>query len=119
MGQDLAQSAPKLLVLKALVDTGATTTYIVPSIAKRLELDPIGFTETATGAGVMSTPYYMFRIGFLNDANNTSEMLIPEKILEGPELAEENHNFDILLGMDVLSQGIFQMTGRKFTFKVK
>ena len=118
IGQDTVNATPKIVVLKALIDTGATATNITPSTAKKLDLSPIGFTEVTTGGGVISSPYYLFKIGFLNDANDSSEMLIPPNPIEGLELIDDNFSFDVLLGMDVLSKGNFRMSGHKFSFSL-
>ena len=118
LGQNQSTPAPKLLVLRALIDTGATCTNITPSTAKKLDLEPLGLAEVATAGGTVYATYYLFKLGFLKDANNQSQMLIPQSPIEGLELLEEEQEFDVLLGMDVLSQGVFKMSSRRFEFSI-
>ncbi len=118
IGHDLGASAPKLHVLEALIDTGATSTNITPAAAAKLGLEPIGMREQLTANGVIGTPYYLFHVGILVNAKDTREMLIPEKIIEGPELIHSNFPFDILLGMDVISQGKLTIMPGKFEFSL-
>ena len=116
IGSDISASAPNLQVLKALVDTGATDTNIAPSVVQKLNLAPVGMRDVSHGGGSDSRMYYLFNVGFLNDANDVSQMIIPSVPIEGIELPNNDFQFDVILGMDVLSQGRLVVTGHRFEF---
>jgi len=118
IGADLSRAAPNLQVLKALIDTGATDTNITPEAANKLNLVPVGGRQINHADGTSLRPYYLFKVGFLSDANDQTKMLVPDIPIEGIELPNNQFQFDVLLGMDVLSQGQLTVTGTRFEFKI-
>ena len=106
---DLPQP-PKVFVLRALIDTGATQTCIIESAAKKLDLVPLGYVPTMGIHGVSEVRYYLFRIGFIKhessiEVSASNEMSVLQKPIQGTELQIENAGFEVLLGMDALSCG--------------
>ena len=114
---------PKVFILKALIDTGATHTCITESAAKKLDLTPLGFVPTMGIHGVSEVRYYLFRVGFIKHETSdgqvsASDMAILEKPIQGTELQIEDAGFEVLLGMDALSCGNLHVWANgKFKFE--
>jgi hypothetical protein len=105
--------------VKALIDTGSTATSISPLAVQRLNLRSGGKRDMMTANGPRRARYYDFRIGFYSRREDGSAQFhILEKPVSGVALNVENVVFDILLGMDVISQGdlIIRRDG-SFTFE--
>jgi hypothetical protein len=116
-----------LKFFEALVDTGATTTMISPSVVSDLELSPCGRLPLATISGVPHWPLaYLFHVGFApaevpGSSLGTSKVFsvhVHTAVIKGAELPSES-GFDVLLGMDIISTGRLEVapTGDfSFTF---
>lgn len=121
---DRFSRVPKFHVLDALVDTGAQGTCITRRAAQRLGLTPIGFVPVQGVSGIQYHNNYLFQIGFADIQQDEigfakSEMHIFPQPIEGAEFDSGNADFDILLGMNVISIGDLTITksGRfKFSF---
>lgn len=96
--------------LRALVDIGATATSITPQAAARLDLRMAGRRTVRTASGITNVPSYFFQIGFSFPSSvepvsqATPFAVLPEPVI-GSTLIFDSSPFDILLGMDVISQG--------------
>ncbi len=115
--------AVSLEPLRALIDTGATATSITPNAAKKLALRIAGRQPVLTASGITEVPFYFFRVGFtypvaLEPVSQPAAFhVLPEPVV-GSELIFDNSPFDILLGMDVLSQGDLKVLGNgEFSFE--
>lgn len=95
--------------VRALVDTGATATSISPGAASRLKLRPMGRRDVQTANGLRRSRSYEFQIAILSATDGTVSAPTPFFVLpnsvRGNELLPDAFPFDILLGMDVISQG--------------
>lgn len=94
--------------LRALVDTGASKTMIATHVAAQLGLQPVNKLQFGGLGGVTWRPGYLFHVAFYAetpDASNApSKIHIYRRIINGGELSDE-HTFDVLLGMDLLTTG--------------
>lgn len=96
--------------LRALVDTGATATSITPQAAVKLKLRMAGRRTVLTASGATDVPFYFFQVGFsfpspVEPVSQATQFeVLPEPVI-GSTLIFDNSPFDILLGMDVISQG--------------
>jgi len=112
----------KLIGMRALIDTGATHTCITSRAALKLDLDPLGFVPTTGIHGTSKVPYYLFRIGFISSKSNDEDiapnnLAIMDEAVRGTEL-QAHVDFDILLGMDVISCGnLFVWQNRRYRFE--
>lgn len=122
--QWLARS-PKLQVLRALIDTGAQVTSITSNAARKLQLEPSGIVGIQGFGGPNFHKSYIFKIGFVDLQQNELGYQHPQfhlldKEIEGPEFdCGVDADFDVLLGMDVLSIGtltISHLGSFKFSF---
>lgn len=98
---------------QALVDTGATSTAIAPWLADELGLEPMGRRVIGTAAGQRRATAYRFSLGF-----QASALLAPSGLTAGPVFLPnevygidftEGIDFQILIGMDILAKGSFEM----------
>lgn len=86
----------------AIWDTGATSSMITKSLAKKLELESIGKTRISGVHGVEDAAVYRVNLIFGNG------FMIPDvRVSE----AADNGGFDVLIGMDIIGQGVFYVTG--------
>lgn len=92
------------LSVRALLDTGATTSGVSRSVAERLGLPSVGKRPVGTAGGLILVDRYLFRIGF---ATAGGLPFIFDEIA-GFELVEMT-NFEAVLGMDVLGRCDFEM----------
>lgn len=106
----------------ALIDTGATSTMIAPRVVATLGLEQVNKILVGGLGGLSRRPAYLFHVAFYEippvKADDISTIQICLKEINGGELTDE-HTFDVLLGMDVLSTGDlrFNKDGTwKFTF---
>ncbi|MBS1369811.1 MAG: hypothetical protein HPZ91_07645 [Lentisphaeria bacterium] len=86
----------------AIWDTGATSSMITREIAEKLGLHPIGNVKIAGVHGAQSANVYEVDLVFGNGCR------IPAvRVSE----ATGSGGFDVLLGMDIISRGVFVIDG--------
>lgn len=96
--------------LRALVDTGATATSITPQAAAKLNLRMAGRRTVLTAGGPTDVPFYFFQVGFsfptpVEPISHAAPFeVLPDPVI-GSTLIFDGSPFDILLGMDVITQG--------------
>lgn len=100
---------PKPVIIKALIDTGATSCAIQESIPKKLNLNPVGEVNLSTSSSqnIKCFQYFM-------------RMVIPSHnlIYEGPFIATslEGQNISCLIGRDFLKNSILIYIGAENQF---
>ena len=107
---------PDVQVLNALIDTGATTTSITPKTAEKLGLLPMGMHRVLTASGIQNRPSYLLRVGFASFIKGKQNFLIPDKAVEATETPRSDFPFDVLIGMDVITQGKLLVTPTRYEF---
>lgn len=90
------------LEFNALWDTGAERTTITNNVASLLGLKPVGLVNIAHAQGESIVNQYMVDI-FLPNKVRVNSILVNEGILK---------DFDVLIGMDIISLGDFALTNR-------
>ena len=90
--------------VRALLDTGATTSGVTRAVAQQLGLQSVGKRPVGTAGGVIIVDRYLFRIGLPIDG--PLPFIFDE--LAGFELLE-SANYGAVLGMDVLRRCDFEM----------
>jgi hypothetical protein len=119
----LSQPA-NMQVLTVLIYTGASGTCITASAARKLGLEPSGIVPVQGVGGASFHNAYIFKVGFVdlrkNELGSISDPnFISLKEINGVEFDCGSADFEVLLGMDVLSIGTLTVAGRgtfKFTF---
>jgi hypothetical protein len=96
---------------RALLDTGADITCVLPHVIKECFLVPRGLIPMTNGVGTYHHMSYLINLGvWCEEAVDTGEDLETEKTLyqiPGSHIAAEirtNSWFDIIIGMDIISQ---------------
>ena len=103
-------------LFKALVDTGATVTCISEQVASAVGLRPHGRTTVVGVAGLSTQNSYIFRLGFSADRPENQSLQAVEAMyllkadILGAQI-ETTGDYDVLLGMDVLSTGQLVVNG--------
>lgn len=117
-GNDAPKAGQKPQMFKALVDTGAQSTMISKSAAKKIGLKPIGKVPIMGVGGVSNHNNYLFHVGFVmqvpddGGANqNILQMHVLQAQIQGAEMDLVGAGFDVLLGMDVISTGSLAIEG--------
>ncbi len=112
-----AQSPPRF---RSLLDTGAQSTCITRKVATTMDLSSIGMIPIGGVSGVQSHHAYLFQIGLFwdisilgNDGNSVSQskLSILNKDITGAEIDSAIGEFEVLLGMDVISIGSLKIEG--------
>lgn len=108
-------------MFRALVDTGATITAISSKVARKLNLVSIGRGELqgVTGAGTVPVHRIALHIP-ITELHPTKTQVFAHEYWKhmAPISAVEilgSENFDVLLGMDILSHCHFTVFNGKFT----
>jgi hypothetical protein len=113
---------PNPPMFTALVDTGAQVTMISPRVAQTVGLKPIGqMPIQGVGHAISHHNAYLFHVAFVipitstrgivQDPGNTvtSMIFVMPSAIYGGEITATGDNFDVLLGMDVISAGSFKV----------
>ncbi len=111
-----------LQVLTALIDTGATGTCITESAARKLGLEPSGIVPVQGVGGTSYHNSYIFKVGFVDLRKNelgfeSPQFHLVDREINGVEFDCGNEDFEVLLGMDVLSIGSLTVDGRGKSFR--
>jgi Ni,Fe-hydrogenase III small subunit len=109
----------------ALVDTGATTTGLSHACANRAQLSPVGKIPIHGVGGTVHQNSYLFHLGFPlalppgvlipgvpapSPGQQAIQLSVLEKVIQGCEF-HAPPNFEVLLGMDVISTGTLVVQG--------
>jgi hypothetical protein len=93
---------------RALIDTGATTTMIAKRVVAQVGLQQVNLIALSGLGGTTWRPGYLFHVAFYKSPPVTvteqSKIQVLKRVINGGELLDE-HTFDVLLGMDVLTTG--------------
>lgn len=102
-GKDIAVPPP--IEAPAMFDTGCTTTAIDNHLAEQLGLIPRGVATVASVRGKGQMPRYAFSLALNPD------LRFPYVYGLGCDL--EGQDVQVLIGMDILSRGVFIVDGTK------
>ena len=98
---------------KALVDTGASLTCITKNVVDAVSLEPVGKVPISGVSGQTFHHAYLFQVGFTVQAEgrNIAETHLIGSAVQGAEFIAPRGDFDVLLGMDILSVGSLAVEG--------
>lgn len=104
------------LQVRALFDTGANVNCITESVARYLQLKPIGKVPAATASNNIFFNKYKIKLSLPFPTNDPSTVRMSEilniEVLE----TKDNPNFDVIIGMDIINLGVLIVSGNTFTF---
>jgi hypothetical protein len=96
---------------KALLDTGATSSGIGPSVIEKPSLRSHQKKPLLVATELRMADYFLFRIGFLTPSNTDMTPAIPYVFTDTEGFSwKDQKEFDLILGMDVLSQCDFTLS---------
>ena len=105
---------------RALLDTGAQLTFITSAVATKMGLSSIGMIPVQGVSGVQNHHAYLFQVGLFRDISvagsdgdlvSQSVLSILSKDIAGAEFNSMTGEFEVLLGMDVISIGSLKVEG--------
>ena len=102
---------------RALVDTGADRTCISRQIADEIGLRPTGKLQMASASEVSETNTYLVDLALAFGDPSAGAMSVVRDNVMVMEFESNNKNYQVLLGRDFISNGLFSMTGydKRFT----
>jgi predicted aspartyl protease len=102
----------KAVKVKALIDTGASSSCITVDLSQVLNLIPISKRTLITGAGQIASNVYSVNMFFMFD-----KILIS---LENTQVSEISgkHSFSIIIGMDIIERGVLVVSGNTCVFSL-
>ena len=107
------KTVPPGIKYNAVWDTGATNTVITKKVARECSLKPISMTQVHTAGGTINCPVYLVNIMLPNT--------VGVKLLRVTE-AELTGDFEVLIGMDIITIGDFAITNQNgnttFSFRI-
>lgn len=106
----LSNGGFQLIEANALLDTGATSSGIAAGIADKLSLESLGRRVIGTAGGTRRASTYKFSLAFapsvvtsLGVSGDKSPQFLPNEV-QGIDFTE-GLDFQIVLGMDIISTG--------------
>jgi len=116
-------------IVSALIDTGATTTGITSRLAAQLQMQPVGRVPIHGVGGVQHHNSHLFMVGFpfafppgvplpagvppLPPGQAPVQIHILQRVIQGCEFDGAHANFEVILGMDVISTGSLVVQGNQ------
>lgn len=96
----------------AMWDTGATNTLISPRIIQTLKLKPFGKSSISSANGVIEANSYLIHVGLPSGSIITNILA----------LENDNEDYEIVIGMDIITQGDFAFSNKDehstFSFRI-
>ncbi len=99
---------PDRLPAIALVDTGATRSAITEKLAGELKLIPTGSTSQTTASEIRKSNIYFIGLCITVKENRAIHNRIFFLAVTDLPKIENPRNFDIIIGMDILREMVFQ-----------
>ena len=107
---------PSPVVVKALVDTGASHTVVDPTVLKSLGLSPRRIAQTITPTtGAVPHQCHTYDVS-LHIPLATATALFSKPAWEVTCLDLKHQGFEVLLGRDILAEGMLVYDGKAATF---
>lgn len=109
--QQAGKPVPGLVAIRALVDTGASSTCIDPSVLTKLQLTPTGKTHMitpSTGATPHLADQYDVSLAIFGNANEPP-LVLPTLAVTATAL--QHQGIDGLIGRDILTMCLLTYNG--------
>ncbi len=112
----------RLQTYTALIDTGASITSVSAKVAQDLSLIPISRIPINGAGGQVLTNAYIIHLclPIAVHKNNKNQVVVNRNFFISTRVCEfvGPSHFDVILGMDILKQGVFQYANGIFTFSL-
>jgi len=103
-----------LYFFAALIDTGASTTCLSQKVVDTLKMEPVGQAPMMGATGQKTVNQYAFQVGFVHGQQQMSDGTFNGHMAtvptQGMQFDAGGSAFEVLLGRDVLCQGLFTMS---------
>lgn len=114
---EAALPIPNPIQIRALIDTGATSTCIDPSVLQTLNLTPTGSTTVETpSTGGIPVSADQYDIGLIVPAGDKQRPLMVPNLPVICMTLFPSMGYHALIGRDVLAQCVFSYNGSMETF---
>ncbi|OIN97878.1 hypothetical protein AUJ66_02045 [Candidatus Desantisbacteria bacterium CG1_02_38_46] len=111
--EQASKPIPAPITFSALIDTGASITYISPRVSSQFNLVPRGVSQILTGGSPVLSNLYDIGID-IGVHFRRNIIFDPIRVAEAPLVGQTN--IDCLLGRDILSMGVFIYIGYDGSF---
>lgn len=108
----------KTLQVRALFDTGANVSCITDNISNHLNLIPIGKVPVSTASGNVFFNKYKIRLALPFPTNDPFTFKMSEILDIEVSQTQNNPNFDMIIGMDIIKLGVLIVSNNNFTFSL-
>jgi hypothetical protein len=98
------------------MDTGTDVTAVAPWVLRALGLSLAGSAQTHTAAGAVQAGVYRISLSILSPTGSGPMFTAPQML--ATEVVNAPPGIEVLVGLDVILQGVFTVDGPKgfFTF---
>jgi hypothetical protein len=103
-------AVPRVVIVRALIDTGASCTCVDPEVVQKLALTPSG-TARMLSASTGATPHVCNQFDIAIAIAMDTQVHVPSFVIPVIESNLKAHGFQVLLGRDVLDQGVMIYDG--------
>jgi hypothetical protein len=114
--QQSGRPIPRSVLVRGIMDTAADATAVAPRALQALGLPLYGSAQTATAGGLMNVGVYEISLSILPATGTATMFTAPRLVVT--ELIHAAPGIEVLVGLDVILQGIFNVDGpgRVFSF---
>jgi hypothetical protein len=107
--QQAGQQIPRPILVRGVMDTATDATAVAPGVLQALGLPQYGKAQTHTAAGPVQVNVYEISLSILSPTGATPMFTAPR--LLATELISAAPGIDVLVGLDVILQGILHIDG--------
>ncbi|MEI0843535.1 retropepsin-like aspartic protease [Brachyspira pilosicoli] len=108
----------KTVQARALFDTGANKSCITTNVANKLNLIPICKVPLTTASDTIDTNKYIIKLSLPFPSSDPYILKMSEILQLEVMETKDNPNFDIIIGMDIISRGILILSDNSFIFSL-
>ena len=110
------QPIPRPLRVRGVMDTATDLTAVAPRVLQALGLSAIGHARTSTAGGQINVGVYEISLSILPPTGSAAMFTASQLVVT--ELIHAAPGIEVLVGLDVILQGVFNVDGpaRIFTF---
>jgi hypothetical protein len=112
--QAQGQAIPRPIRVGAIMDTGTDVTAVAPQVIKALGLPLSGSARTHTASGHVPVDVYGISLSILSPTGSGPMFTAPS--LLAIELTHAAPGIDVLVGLDIILQGVLNVDGPRGVF---